>query len=323
MLLATALARPADPYHGCRAESVGEGIVLHRCPGVAVTESPAPDAAAPVVLASLRGHYASPTTTIADSTLTVDGNKLPALLLTGVTGRSLVAAAPVPGAGNRVLHCAASDMTDETLQRCAALIGRAATLGLGQPLPRAVGPVGPAVAPADALAAQAPPPSADPSLPPAPSRGRVDQTGPTADGPRFRGRAVPEPPDCGWALTGEDVGVLTCPTATLTLGRIPVSDPTVALDNLTEKHVAAAKANGYAGRVKRIQGPCRVDLLDAACVDLRLSPPGSEPYRLLVGAVSERGTTWFATCEQRPPMPGIPAPCDRLLSSWPPPGVRD
>lgn len=320
LLLATAMARPADPYHGCRAESVGDGVALHRCPGLNITESPAPDAAPTVVLAALREQYAGPTTTIADSTLKVDGTPLPALVLTGATGRSLVAVAAMPGAGPRVLHCAASDQTDETLQRCAALVGRAAKIGLGTPLPRVATA---AVAPANALAAQAPPPSQDPSLPASPSRAGVAATGPTEDGPRFRGRVVPEPPDCGWALTGQDVGALTCSTATLTLGRIPFADPAFALESLTASHVAAAKANGYAGRVKRIQGPCRVDLLDAQCIDLRLDPPGSEKYRLLVGAVSERGTTWFATCEQRPPLPGIPSPCDRLLSAWPPPGVSD
>jgi hypothetical protein len=322
---AAALARAPDPYVGCRAEPIGDGNVLHRCPGLMLTEAPGPAVSPQVALAALREQYDTERNTLRDTTLTIDGAPLPALLVEGPLTTAMLAAVPFPGAGLRVLHCAPSDRTDASIQRCAALVGRASKYGLGvagTPTTAAVAaPATTASAPGTAL--PPPPPTPDRFSPRDPAGGPVAATGPTPDGPRFRGRDVVEPPGCGWSMIGQDVGALTCPSAVLVLGRVPVADPSATLDNLVQPHVQAIKQTGFAGRIKRITGPCRVDLVDGQCVDLRLDPPKGKPYRMLAGVIVDRGNTWFATCRQTPPLPGVPSPCDRLISAWPPVGVED
>lgn len=96
-----ALARAPDPYVGCRAEALGEGNVLHRCPGLVLTEVPGPNVSPPAALAALRAQQTSPTTTPRDTTLTIDGAPLDVLLVEGPLTTALLAAVPVPGAGLR------------------------------------------------------------------------------------------------------------------------------------------------------------------------------------------------------------------------------
>lgn len=321
---ATALARAPDPYVGCRAESLGGGNVLHRCPGLMITEIPGPAVAPEAALEALRERHSSPSNTVRDTTLTIDGSPLPVMLVEAPLTTSLIAAVAFPGSGLRVLHCAPSDRTDESIARCAALVGRAQKYGLAVVGTRAIDPAGDT-----AKATTAAPEAALPSPPPTPNRystadpadGTLGATGPTPEGPRFRGREVLEPANCGWSMIGQDVGALTCTTAVLILGRVPIADPSATLDNLVAPHVRAIKKTAFKGRIKRITGPCRVDLLDGQCVDLHLDPPGGQPYRMLAGVIVDRGNTWFATCRQTPPQPGVPSPCDRLISAWPPPGT--
>lgn len=339
-----ALARTPDPYVGCRAEPQGEGTLLHRCPGLMMTEAPGPAISPPVAVAALRDQLQSAGRSLRDSTLTIDGDPLPVVLVEGPVSDALVAAVPFPGQGLRILYCAPSDRTQTSLQRCADLVGRASRygLGVGGTMPEvAVAAPAPTASPL-ATAPSATPPTAtataaltrttgpanapatpDRFSPTDPAGGPVAATGPSPDGPRFRGRDVPGAPDCRWSMVGEDVGSLSCPGTVLVIGRVPVADPSVTLKNLVDPHLQAIKESGFSGRIKRITGPCRVDLVDGQCVDLRLDPPRGNPYRVLAGVVVDRGNTWFATCRQTPPAPGIPTPCDRLLSAWPPVGVVD
>jgi len=336
---AGALARSPDPYVGCRAEPQGGGTLLHRCPGLMMTEAPGPAVSPPVAVAALRDQLSSAGRSLRDSTLTIDGEPLPVVLVEGPMSDALVAAVPFPGRGLRILYCAPSDRTQTSLQRCANLVGRASQYGLGAggtlpdgaaggsrseaslvataTTPTAAAALTAAAAPADAL----PTPNRFSQVDPA--GGPVAATGPSPEGPRFRGRDVPSTPDCRWSMVGEDVGSLSCPGTVLVIGRVAVADPSATLENLVDPHVTEIKETGFSGRIKRITGPCRVDLVDGRCVDLRLDPPRGNPYRVLAGVVVDRGNTWFATCRQTPPGPGIPPPCDRLLSAWPPVGVED
>ncbi|MEC8424424.1 MAG: hypothetical protein VX000_11655 [Myxococcota bacterium] len=320
-----ALGRTPDPYVGCRAEPLAAGSLIHRCPGLMLTEQPGPPVSPQAALAALRDRYDGPSKTIRDTTLTIDGDPLPALLVEGPLTTALLAALPFPGTGLRVLHCAPSDRTQLSLERCAALIGRASKYGLGTARRAAeggaAGPDAATAAPGDPLLPSPPAPERYGTTDP--TRAPLAATGPTSEGPRFRGRDVPEPANCGWSMIGQDVGALTCPTAVLVMGRVPVSDPAATLENLVGPHIQAIKKSDFPGRIKRITGSCRVDLLDGECIDLRLDPPNARPYRVIAGVVADRGSTWFATCRQTPPTPGLPSPCDRLLSAWPPPGVDD
>ena len=328
-----ALARTPDPYVGCPAESQGQGTILHRCPGLMMTEAVGPAVSPPVALQAVRAQLGGNDDGIEDTTLRIAGEPLPALLVQGPMTTALVTAVPFPTDGLRILYCAPSDRTRTSLQRCADLVGRASRYGLGVAgtMPDVTvdaSSTGGAAKVVDrptstALAATAPLPTPDRFSAADPAGGRIAATGPSSEGPRFRGRDVSLPSDCRWSMIGQDVGSLSCSDAVLVIGRVPVADPTATLENLVDPHVSAIKKTGFSGRIKRITGPCKVDLLDGQCVDLRLDPPRKTPYRVLAGVVVDRGNTWFATCRQTPPAPGIPAPCDRLLSAWPPVGVED
>ena len=314
-LLTVAAAREPSAYHGCRPESLAKDIVLHRCPGLMLTESAAPMVAAVVALEAARAPHESPTSTIKTLAMSVGDQPVPAFWVEGATSNLMVAAAVVPGGQLRILQCAPSDRSEASFQRCGAMVARAVTLGLPAPGAAPPEPTDPAqtgdVAQTGDTVADSRRPETRPS------------DGPTGDGPRFRGRRVPEPPNCHWAMLGEDLGALTCIDAVLTIGRISVADPTVAIDRLASPHTTAAKVGGFKGRVKRITGACTLDDLPATCVDLRLNPPNVSAYRVLIGAVQEHGSTWFASCQQQPVTKGVPAPCDRLIRAWPPPGVSD
>lgn len=308
-LLTVAMAREPAAYHGCRPERLAEDIVLHRCPGLMLTESPAPMVSAIVALKAARAQHESATITIKTLTMSVGDQPVPAFLVEGSTSNLMVAAAVVPGGQLRILQCAPSDRSESSVQRCGAMVARAVTLGLPSPGATPPKPTKPLL-----LGETVKPPTRPEARP---------SDGPTGDGPRFRGRAVPEPPDCHWAMLGEDLGALTCIDAALTIGRISVADPTVAIERLASPHTTAAKVGGFKGRVKRITGACTLDELPAMCVDLRLDPPNASAYRVLISAVQEHGSTWFASCQQQHVLPGIPAPCNRLIRDWPPPGVSD
>ena len=214
------------------------------------------------------------------------------------------------------------------LQRCADLVGRASRYGLESPArcPATVdaSSTGGAAKVVDrptstALAATAPLPTPDRFSAADPAGGRIAATGPSSEGPRFRGATSPSF-DCRWSMIGQDVGSVLL-DAVLVIGRVPVADPTATLENLVDPHVSAIKKTGFSGRIKRITGPCKVDLLDGQCVDLRLDPPRKTPYRVLAGVVVDRGNTWSPPVARPHPHRASLHPV--TVFSWPPVGAEE